>query len=172
MKYTNYENIDKVINLFYQRLPNGTNFYDEVYGYNFDDKEQAEILKFLIDESILEGWGEHGKHILSKTGELIVVDYGGIEDFLAYRQEEIKEKSRLTRIANEKLDFDAKLSKWQIKVFLVRLHSWIIRGNFHSILYNKFSCWRIRRTKNRTYNRTKIKRERTKAKNFNLPDKY
>eukprot|EP00825_Cyclidium_porcatum_P017763 TRINITY_DN2042_c0_g1_i2.p2 TRINITY_DN2042_c0_g1~~TRINITY_DN2042_c0_g1_i2.p2 ORF type:complete len:111 (-),score=20.08 TRINITY_DN2042_c0_g1_i2:176-508(-) len=104
MKYTNYENIDKVINLFYQRLPNGTNFYDEVYGYNFDDKEQAEILKFLIDESILEGWGEHGKHILSKTGELIVVDYGGIEDFLAYRQEEIKEKSRLTRIANEKLD--------------------------------------------------------------------
>ncbi len=75
------------------------------------------ILKYLVNGSILETWGEHGKHILTDIGESIVDDYGGIENFLAHRQEEINDKKRLDKITNEKLISDAKLSKWQVKIF-------------------------------------------------------
>ncbi len=75
---------------------------------------------------------QYSKHILTDIGESIVDDYGGIEKFLAHRQVEINEKNRLKKITDEKLIFDAKLSKWQVKIFWPMFIIALI-GGFYSI---------------------------------------
>ena len=113
----NSDSIDKVINLFYSYRPYGNNFSDSVHGFKFEYKEQNEILKFLVDKSILEPWGEHGKHILSNIGVEIVDNYGGIDKYLEHEKAEKAERNRLEKLKNEKLYLDTKLARWQVKTF-------------------------------------------------------
>jgi len=117
MTKTDYEKIDKVITRYFSYLPLGTNFSDSVHDFKFEYKEQLGILKFLVDESILINWGEHGKHILSPKGEEIIKIHGGIEKYFENKKKENEEIIRIKNIKNEKLINDAKISKWQVKTF-------------------------------------------------------
>ena len=126
------DNVDKVIKRFHSYLPLGNNYSDSVNDFKFEYKEQLGILKFLCDKSILVPWGEHGKHILSDIGEDIVDNYGGIDKYLAHEKEEIAEKKRLEKLKNEKLHFDTKLSKWQVKTFWFVFIFGLV-GGFYSV---------------------------------------
>lgn len=110
-------NVDIAINRFYSYLPDGNDYFFAVHDLNFETKEQYEIRKFLIDESIIKDWGIYGKHIISKKGEEIVNVYGGIDKYLEHEQEVRAENIRLDKARHEKIYNDAKLSKWQAKTF-------------------------------------------------------
>lgn len=113
----NNSNVDIVINRFYSYLPNGNDYFMAVHDLKFDTKEEYEIRKFLIDESIIKDWGTYGKHIISKKGEEIVKVYGGIEKYLEHEKAVLDENIRLDKARREKIYNDAKLSKWQAKTF-------------------------------------------------------
>jgi len=112
-----YEKIDKVIRRYFEHLPFGNNFSDSVRDFKFEFKEQIGILKFLMDNSILLNWGDQGKHILSPKGEDIINIHGGIKEYLNQERKEKENKFRLEKIKNDKLIYDAKLSKWKYHTF-------------------------------------------------------
>lgn len=111
------DNIDIVIKRFYSYLPNGYEYFMAVHDLNFSSKEQYEIRKFLIDESIIITHGAHGQYIISKKGEEIVNVYGGIDKYLEHESAEKAERNRLEKLKNEKLYLDTKLARWQVKTF-------------------------------------------------------
>lgn len=107
----NNSNVDIVINRFYNYLPNGYDYFMAVIDLNFSSKEQNEILKFLIDESIIKDCGYNKEYIISKKGEEIVKIYGGIEKYLEHETEVRDESIRLDKARHVKIYNDAKLSK-------------------------------------------------------------
>lgn len=113
----NNTNVDIIINRFYSYLPNGNDYSVTVRDLKFESKEQSEIRKFLIDESIIKDWGTHGQLIISKKGEEIVNVYGCIVKYLEHEKEVRTENIRLEKARHEKIYNDAKLSKWQAKTF-------------------------------------------------------
>jgi len=113
----NYENIDATIKEFHKLLPYGGDFSEVIYELKLDYDERESIEKFLKDNDIIEYWGEYGKSIITSHGEKVFEIYGGIEKFIEHQELEKKEEIRLEKIKNQKLEFDAKLSKWQVKTF-------------------------------------------------------
>lgn len=113
----NYENIDNAIKSFYDSLPYGKYFSDSVHQLKIDYKEQLEIKKFLIDNSIIETWNNGDKYIITKKGEDIINIHSGITNYLNHVEKQLNEQTRLEKIKNQKLYFDAKLSKWKYYTF-------------------------------------------------------
>jgi len=124
--------IDKVIERFNSFLPHGANYYDSTYDFDFEEIENDTILKFLVDNDILVEWGEYDKHILSPKGKAVFFFFCGIDKFLTHEKEESAEKNRVECLKNEKLFFDAKLSKWKVKTFWI-IFIFGLFGGFYSI---------------------------------------
>ncbi len=140
MKITNYNNIDKVIKRYYDYLPYGADFSDTTYDLIETPDEIVEIKNILVDYSIIDYWGNYNKFILSKIGESVINKHGGFEKYLLYLDKENKEKEKLYKIENDKLLLDAKLSRWQVKVFWYVFILGLIGGIYtiYSILNSAF----------------------------------
>lgn len=114
----NYDTINKTIELFYGFLPYGSNFSDATYGLLKDNQEERyEIERFLLEEEILEDWGDSGKLIISKKGKIIWKDFSTIEKFIEHTRTIDSRKEKLKQIEEQKLINDSKISKWQAKTF-------------------------------------------------------
>jgi len=106
-----YNIIDKKIELFYGYLPYGNNFSDSTYGLFKDNHhEMYEIRDFLIEQGILENWGNAGKLIISKKGKDAWTEFASIEKYL-------ENCAAVKQIEKQKLIYDSKISKWQAKTF-------------------------------------------------------
>ncbi len=103
----NFENVDKVIKLFYDYQPYGGNYSDTVSDLNFDRKEKDTIKNFLFENSILELWNSGPQHILAAKGKLIVEKFGTIEKYLEKEDQLQKKEHKLEKIRNEKLYNDS-----------------------------------------------------------------
>jgi hypothetical protein len=113
-----YNIIDKKIELFYGYLPYGNNFSDSTYGLFKDNHhEMYEIRDFLIEQGILENWGNAGKLIISKKGKDAWTEFASIEKYLENCAAELAENEKLKQIEKQKLIYDSKISKWQAKTF-------------------------------------------------------
>jgi len=78
-----YNNIDKVFNLFCNYYPFGINYFTLTSRFNFSFDESETIYDFLVDEGLIENWGEvEDKHILSDMGIEVNKNYEGIEDYI------------------------------------------------------------------------------------------
>lgn len=114
----NYEKIDKTVELFYGFLPYGNNFSDATYGLFKDNHtEMYETKNFLLEERILENWGDAGKLIISKKGKDIWEKFASIEKYIKNNNEIIAEQKQIKQIEKQKLIHDSKISKWQAKTF-------------------------------------------------------
>lgn len=125
------DNVDIVIKRFYSYLPNGKYYCESVSNLNLEIKEQQEILKFLVDESIIKDVGDQS-HILSSKGKEIVEIYGGIDKYLEHEKSEKDESNRLEKLKNEKLYLDTKLAKWKVKTFWY-VFIFGLLGGFHTV---------------------------------------
>mgnify|MGYP003589537446 FL=1 len=115
----NFKNIDLAIESFYNLLPYGDFFSEIVEPLNIDYKERDIIEKYLVDNQIITDYTNEydGRFILTDKGQEIYKVYGGVEKYNEYKKEKQEEKLRLEKKASDKLHDDAKLSKWQVKVF-------------------------------------------------------
>jgi len=135
----NNKNIDTVISSFKEALPYGVNYSDLTSDLKINYVEIQEIKKYLQDNNIISDWGDPTMQILTQKGEEIINIYGGIEKFITHETEENEEKKRILKITNEKLENDAKLSKWQVKTFW-----WVfgfgLFGGIYAIISIILSC--------------------------------
>lgn len=113
----NYENVDKVLNLFSSFWPNGSNFYDATYEFEFGENEQDSILMFLTEYELLIPWVDHGKYIISFKGNEVINEYGTINNYLNYLGKQKAEEAKKQQAINTKIMNDAKLSTWQVKTY-------------------------------------------------------
>jgi hypothetical protein len=114
----NYKKIDKTIELFYGFFPYGSNFSDATYGLFKDNQaEMYETKNFLLEEGILEIWGDAGKLIISKRGKDIWEKFASTEKYLEDNNKKNAEQERFRYLEKQKLIHDSKISKWQAKTF-------------------------------------------------------
>jgi hypothetical protein len=79
----NYSNLEKVFNLFCNCYPFGINFFSLTSRYNFDIEELDAIYDFLVEEGLIENWGElEDKQILSDQGLELKKNQLGIENYV------------------------------------------------------------------------------------------
>lgn len=84
-----YENVDLIIERYFSYLPHGNSYFDTV-PREFEYNEQYEIKDFLIEENIIEDWGDAGKHKLTRLGKEIVTVHKGIKNYIEFKQNEIQ----------------------------------------------------------------------------------
>lgn len=118
MKNINYNDVDRVIEWFYNALPHGSNFSDATYDIFKDDFDSMRTVEqLLFNQHFLLAWGESGKVQLSDYGQEMWKRFGSYEKYRKQQKKEKDEKLRNEKIQSDKLLNDAKLSKWQAKTF-------------------------------------------------------
>lgn len=101
---------DRVIELFQSNYPNGRDYSDA--AFNFLEKgEGGAILKFLLQEGILEKRKSDGEYVLTTFGLEITPKTGGIRGYLDRKLKQTEEDYRMKVIRNQKLKKDAKLAQ-------------------------------------------------------------
>jgi hypothetical protein len=78
----NYQHVDMVLTLFYDRLPFGANYIMLTYRLDFEIDEWDTIFDFLVEEFLIEEWGENDQYILTEKGQSVITKYCGIQNYL------------------------------------------------------------------------------------------
>jgi len=131
MNHPNCENIDKVLKCHFDLYPNYDNYFDIVYQFHFNDTEEAEILEFLIRENLIENKIDE-RYIITKKGREIYTLHGSVKEYLEKCEKNQIEENIIEKAKNEKIIYDARLTKWKAQTFW--FFFWIsIAGTFFSI---------------------------------------
>lgn len=97
-----YENVDLIIERYFSYLPHGNSYFDTV-PQKFEHNEKYEIKDFLIEENIIEDWGDAGKHKLTKLGKEIVTVHKGIKNYIEFKQNQIQKAIDIKTFENENI---------------------------------------------------------------------
>lgn len=111
--------VDRVIELYQSNYPNARVYNDATYNF-LEKKERGAILKFLLQECILEKNELDGEYILTITGLGITPETGGIKGYLDRKLKETEENYKRSIIKKQNLKKEAKLAKrksWITRLF-------------------------------------------------------
>ena len=78
----NYQHVDMVLSLFYDRLPFGSNYFTMTYKLDFETEEWDLIFDFLLDEYLIEEWGDNDQYIITDKGQSVITKYCGVQNYM------------------------------------------------------------------------------------------
>jgi hypothetical protein len=77
-----YKCVDCILNLFYGYYPYGANYFTLTYKLNFEAKAWEIMFDFMMDEKLIEPWGDGDKQIITEKGILLIKEHCGIQKYI------------------------------------------------------------------------------------------
>jgi hypothetical protein len=85
--------VDCILNLFYGYYPYGANYFTLTYRLNFEATAWETMFDFIMDENLIETWGDDDKQVITEKGILLIKEHCGIQKYIERYEKKKKSKT-------------------------------------------------------------------------------